>query len=296
MRNNIQGIRRQILTIDLHVHSNVSDGAHSPEELVAMAKDRGISVLALTDHDSVLGIPQAVSAGEELGVFVIPGVELSTDVEVCEIHILGFYLDMTSARLHETLNELRKGRIARAKEILARLKTLGIDIPLSTVLSLGREGFIGRSQIFRAMVDLRYARPEERYGDFQRYLGKKGLAYVEHRGFSPEKAVQFIRDLSGVPVLAHPGTEIPICVIEDLINAGLEGIEAYHPSHDKKTCRKWLGFARDRGLIVTGGSDFHRVCPDKPSGLGSMAIPCDIALELTRRWLELTSEKSHPAP
>lgn len=280
------------MTIDLHVHSNVSDGDHSPRELVAMAKDRGISVLALTDHDSVRGIPQAALAGEELGVFVIPGVELSTDVESSEVHILGFYVDMTSARLHETLEALRKARTARCKEILDRLRTLGIDIPLSNVLSLGQEGFIGRSQIFRAMVNLGYARPEDRYGDFQRYLGKKGLAYVEHRGLSSEEAVQFIRDCRGVPVLAHPGTEIPLYIIEDLIDAGLEGIEAYHRSHSKGTCREWLEFARNRGLIVTGGSDFHRVNPDGASSLGGLTIPCDIALELTRRWLELTSLKS----
>lgn len=260
-----------------------------------MARDKGISVLALTDHDSVHGIPSALSAGEELGVFVIPGVELSTDIEDAEVHILGFYIDVTSAKLHETLDRLRTGRIKRCEEILTRLRALGIDIPLSYVLSLGKEGFTGRSQIWRAMVNLGFGRPEKAYGDFQRYLGKKGLAYVEHRGLSPEEAVEFLRDCSGVPVLAHPGTEIPIRVIENLIDVGLEGIEAYHPSHSKETCRDWLKFAKDRGLIVTGGSDFHRVSQDEQSGLGSIYVPCDVALELTKRWLEMTQGKFAPA-
>lgn len=291
----IPGTRGKTLAVDLHVHSNVSDGVHSPRELVEMARDKGISVLALTDHDSVDGVPSALSAGEELGVFVIPGVELSTDIEDAEVHILGFYIDMTSAKLHETLERLKRGRIKRCERILARLKALGIDIPLSYVLDLGKEGFTGRSHIWRAMVNLGFARPEKSYGDFQRYLGKKGLAYVEHGGMSPEEAVEFIRDCLGVPVLAHPGTEIPLCVIEGLIEVGLEGIEAYHPSHSKETRRKWLEFANSRGLIVTGGSDFHKVSPDEPVGLGSMNIPSDIALELTKRWLKITSCKFAPA-
>lgn len=283
------------MAVDLHVHSNISDGVHSPRELVAMARDKGVSVLALTDHDSVNGIPSALSAGEELGVFIIPGVELSTDIEDAEVHILGFYIDLTSAKLREILDRLTTGRIKRCEEILTRLRALGIDIPLSYVLSLGKEGFTGRSQIWRAMVNLGFARPDKCYGDFQRYLGKKGLAYVEHRGLSPEEAVEFVRDCSGVPVLAHPGTTIPLYVIEHLIDVGLEGIEAYHPSHSKGTCRNWLKFAESRGLIVTGGSDFHRVSPDELSDLGSINVPCDVALKLTKRWLDMTSDRFAPA-
>lgn len=283
------------MAVDLHVHSNVSDGAHSPRELVLMAKARGVSALALTDHDSVLGVPSALSAGEELGVSVIPGVELSTDIENAEVHILGFYIDMTLAKLHEVLDMLRKGRQERTAQILRRLKTLGMDIPLEYVLSLGKEGFTGRNQIFRAMVNLGFARPDKRYGDFQRYLGKKGLAYVEHRGLSPEDAVRFVRDSGGVPVLAHPGTDIPFSFIEDLIGIGLEGIEAYHPTHSKETTKKWLKFTKSRGLIVTGGSDFHNVSPEEPLGLGSLPVPDSIVLELTQRWLKISSVQSTPS-
>ncbi len=278
------------MAVDLHVHSNVSDGVHSPRELVVMARDRGISALALTDHDSVRGVPSALLAGEELGVFVIPGIELSTDIENAEVHILGFYIDMTSAKLHEVLDMLKKGRRERCEQILSRLRALGMDIPLEYVLGLGKEGFTGRSQIFKAMVNLGFARPDKRYGDFQRYLGKKGLAYVEHQGLSPEEAVKFVRDCAGVPVLAHPGTEIPFNVIENFIGIGLEGIEAYHPTHSKETTKKWLKFAKSRSLIVTGGSDFHKVSPDGPSGVGSPPIPDSIALELTRRWLQISSD------
>jgi predicted metal-dependent phosphoesterase TrpH len=276
------------LAVDLHVHSNVSDGVHSPRELVFMARARGLTAMALTDHDSVRGVPSALVAGEELGVFVIPGVELSTDIEDAEIHILGFYIDMASARLHEVLDMLKFRRRERCSQILDRLRTLGMDIPLEYVLGLGQEGFTGRSHIFKAMVNLGFAQPDKRRGDFQRYLGKNGLAYVEHGGLSPEDAVRFVRDCSGVPVLAHPGTGIRLSVIESLINVGLEGIEAYHPTHSKETTGKWLKFAESRGLIVTGGSDFHKTTPDEPYGLGSLAIPDHIALDLTKRWLEIS--------
>lgn len=277
------------MAVDLHVHSNVSDGVHSPRELVLMARARGISALALTDHDSVQGVPSALLAGEELGVFVIPGVELSTDIENAEVHILGFYVDISCTKLHEVLDMLKLGRQKRCEKMLSRLRALGMDIPLEYVLGLGKEGFTGRNQIFKAMVNLGFARPDKRYGDFQRYLGKRGLAYVEHQGLSPLEAITFVRDCSGVPVLAHPGTEIPLSIIEDFIDVGLEGIEAYHPTHSKETTRKWLKFAESRGLIVTGGSDFHKVSPDEPRGLGSLPIPDSIALRLTRRWLEISS-------
>ena len=212
------------------------------------------------------------------------------NIEDAEIHVLGFYVDLDSARLHETLQTLRRKRIARCEEILTRLRMLSIDIPLSYVLGLGKKGFIGRSQIFRAMVELGFARPERSYGDFQRYLGKTGFAYVEHQGFSPEGAVEFIRACSGVPILAHPGTQIPVSFIKHLIDLGLEGIEAYHPSHSNKTCRKWLRFAKRHDLIVTGGSDFHRANPDGSVDLGRMTIPDNVAMELIKRWLQLVPD------
>ena len=283
------------MAVDLHVHSNISDGAYSPQELVAMARERGVSALALTDHDRVDGVPSALSVGRELGVLVIPGVELSTDIQESEVHVLGFYIDIASAKLHEILQELKKGRVARCEKILCRLKALGINIPLSYVLSLGKDGFAGRSQIFRAMVDLGFARAERHYGDFQRYLGKTGFAYVEHQGLSPEEAVGFIKACRGVPVLAHPGTQIPVRVVENLIKAGLEGIEAYHPSHDERTSTEWQMFAKHHDLIVTGGSDFHRIGPGESASLGSMDIPDSVVPNLVERWRLTISGNSLPS-
>ena len=163
---------------------------------------------------------------------------------------------------------------------------------MSYVLSLGKDGFVGRSQIFRAMVGLGYARPERRHGDFEKYLGKTGLAYVEHCGFAPCEAVAFVRSAGGVPVLAHPGRSVSSLLITGLIEAGLEGIEAYHPAHDVMMTQVWLDVAKRYGLIVTGGSDFHGVAPDEPAQLGGIAVPYSVVGRLDRRWQMLRDAKT----
>ncbi|NLG80214.1 MAG: PHP domain-containing protein [Firmicutes bacterium] len=278
------------MAVDLHVHSTASDGRYSPKELVRLAFDRNVKTIALTDHDTVDGVQEAVLAGMELGVRVIPGVELSTDVEEAEVHVLGYHVDTSSATFLGTLHMLRQGRIARAERILEKLSKLGIKISLPYVLSLGKEGFVGRSQVFRAMVNLGYARPERRYGDFEKYLGKEGLAYVEHYGLTPTEAVRLVLAARGVPVLAHPGRTAGEALLEDLIEAGLEGIEAYYPAHDSELTRRWIEVARRHGLIVTGGSDFHGVAPDEPAVLGGVSVPDSVVDDLDRRRRELAAD------
>ncbi|MGE5592258.1 MAG: PHP domain-containing protein [Betaproteobacteria bacterium] len=274
--------------IDLHVHSTASDGRYSPREVVRLAFERGVKTVALTDHDTVDGLREAESAGAECGVRVIPGVELSTDMEEAEVHVLGYHVDPSSVCFLETLRVLREGRLARARRILEKLDKLGISISLPYVLSLGKEGFVGRSQIFRAMVNLGYARPERRHGDFEKYLGKEGLAYVEHYGLTPTEAVRLVRAAGGVPVLAHPGRTAGDALVEDLIAAGLEGIEAYYPTHSPEVTRRWVEAARRHGLIVTGGSDFHGVAPDEPAPLGGVRVPDRVVADLDERWRRLT--------
>ncbi len=275
------------MAVDLHVHSNASDGRHAPRELAAMARERGVRVFALTDHDTVSGVGEAVASGAQMGVRVIPGVELSTDLEDIEIHILGYHVDVGRPSFLRTLGMLREGRVRRVRGILDKLERLGIKVPLPYVLGLGQGGFVGRSQVFRAMVNLGYARPERRCGDFERYLGKQGLAYVEHFGLSPCEAVALVLSASGVPVLAHPGRICSDEVVDGLVDAGLAGIEAYYPSHAPDVTRRWLEYARRHGLVVTGGSDFHGILPDEPAGLGDVDVPDEVVDELDERWRHL---------
>lgn len=275
------------VAVDLHVHSTASDGRYTPGQLVEMAREKQVTVMALTDHDTVDGVFEAASAGKRHRVRVIPGVELSTDIEDAEIHILGYYVDVCLARFRGTLHALREGRAQRAEKILEKLGKLGIRIPLSYVLSLGKDGFVGRSQVFRAMVNLGYVRPERRYGHFEKYLGRRGAAYVEHYGLTPGEAVATVLSAGGVPVLAHPGRSIADSTVEDLIDAGLAGIEAHYPTHSQETVKRWVAVARRHDLIVTGGSDFHGVAPDEPASLGGVAVPDGVVNELDERWQRL---------
>lgn len=254
-----------------------------------MARERNLAALAITDHDTVDGVPEALRAGAAHEVRVIPGLELSTDIEGAEIHILGYHIDISSHALRRTLLMLREGRARRAQKMLDKLDRVGIRIPLTYVLGLGRKGFVGRSQVFRAMVRLGYARPERRYGDFERYLGKRGIAYVEHYGLTPTTAVALVLSARGVPVLAHPGRTAGDSVVKDLVEAGLAGIEAYYPTHSPEVVRRWLAIARRHDLIVTGGSDFHGVSPDEPATLGSVTVPDDIVSGLDERWRRIVS-------
>ncbi|MEW5865551.1 MAG: PHP domain-containing protein [Bacillota bacterium] len=279
------------MAVDLHVHSTASDGRYTPGQLVRMACENHVTALALTDHDTVDGVFEAASAGRKYQVRVIPGVELSTDIEDAEIHILGYYVDVSSAKFRRALHALREGRARRAQKILEKLDKLGIKIPLSYVFSLGKDGFVGRSQVFRAMVNLGYARPERRYGDFEKYLGKQGAAYVEHYGFTPREAVAAVLSAGGVPVLAHPGRTAGDSIVTDLIEAGLAGIEAYYPTHSPEIVKRWVAVARRHNLIVTGGSDFHGVAPDEPARLGGVAVPEEVVSELDKRWRQLAHEK-----
>jgi predicted metal-dependent phosphoesterase TrpH len=282
------------VAVDLHVHSTASDGRYSPEALVRLASERNVKTIAVTDHDTVAGVKEALSAGAELGIRVIPGVELSSDSEEAEVHILGYHIDTSSSAFLETLHMLREGRMARAELILRKLGRLGIHIPMSHVVNLGKGGVVGRSQIFRAMVDLGYARPERRYGDFEKYLGKEGLAYVEHYGLTPTEAVRLVRTAGGVPVLAHPGRCAGETLLGDLVRAGLEGVEAYYPTHNHELTRRWLEIAERRGLVVTGGSDFHGVAPDEPAVLGGVRAPDWIVDALEERWRKLRASAVRP--
>ncbi|MDI7246806.1 MAG: PHP domain-containing protein [Bacillota bacterium] len=275
--------------VDLHVHSTASDGRYAPQELVRLASDRNVATIAVTDHDTVDGVQEAMLAATRFGVRVIPGVELSTDVEESEVHILGYHVDTSLPPFTMHLRVLREGRMRRAERILEKLAGLGIEIPMPYVLSLGREGFVGRSQIFRAMVNLGHARAERRYGDFEKYLGKQGLAYVEHYGLTPAEAVRLVLAAGGVPVLAHPGRTAGDALLEELVDAGLQGIEAYYPTHGPELTRRWVEAARRHGLIVTGGSDFHGVAPDEPAVLGDVFVPGSVVDDLDMRWRELAA-------
>jgi predicted metal-dependent phosphoesterase TrpH len=265
--------------IDLHTHSTASDGLLSPRELVAAAARRGVTTLALTDHDTVSGLAAAGEAGAQLGVEVIPGVELGSDVARREVHLLGYYVDPSSGPLLAALAGLAARRRDRMAEMVDRLNGLGVSVTLDEVQELAGSGSVGRPHLARALVARGAA--TDVADAFDRYLAAGRPAYVRRQPFSPEEAVALVRAAGGVPVLAHPlTTGDPAAVIERLRPVGLVGLEVYYGEYDEAT-RRSLGALADRhDLLATGGSDYHGEGFKAGRDLGGAAVPatCLVAL------------------
>lgn len=269
------------MRIDLHTHSTASDGLLAPDALVELAKKAGVGVLALCDHDSTEGVDAAIAAGRRLGVEVIPAVELNTDVEASEVHVLGYYIDYQQAWLQTFLARLREGRLHRAEAMVEKLKALGITLDFARVQALAH-GAVGRPHVARAMVEAGVVQNTDEA--FEKYLGRNGPAYVERLKVTPQEAVQFIAKAHGIPVLAHPGWGIRDEMIPPLIEAGLEGLEVYYPDHQPQEVAHWSAVAAQYGLLLTGGTDFHGGSLATRATIGSQYVPADVVEQLKVRY------------
>ncbi len=260
--------------VDLHTHSSYSDGLLSPAALVAEAAARGVRFLGLTDHDTVAGIPEAHQAGADLGVEVIPGVELSTSLTGGEdVHLLGYFIDAANPDLLAGLAAFAAARQERTTRILARLREIGIALDEDQVYALSGHGTIGRPHIARALVAAGHA--TDLPDAFNRLIGRNKPAYIPRPRVDPRDAIALVKAAGGVPVLAHPfspgGVE---GVLDRLIPVGLRGMEVDYGEYteaDRATLRQ---MAARRGLIATGGSDFHGPGVGSPSRvLGGPPVP-----------------------
>lgn len=253
--------------LELHAHTHFSDGTLSPEALVEFALERGVSVLAITDHDSVEGVApaQAAAAGR---LEVLAGIEISSLLEDHDLHILGYFLDPTSPALLERLDAFREERRQRAVAILDRLTALGVPVSSDEVFAAAGPGVVGRPHIAHALLRAGHVPSIE--VAFQKYLGPRGGAYVPRPAFPSAAAIRTIHDAGGVAVLAHPNT-IARRLVETLAGAGLDGVEVWHPQHGVAAQRRWHDVARELDLVPSGGSDFHG--PHRGAGLGDMPVP-----------------------
>jgi len=271
------------MAVDLHIHSTASDGTLTPEAIVKEAKRLGLAAIAIADHDELLGSEEAVARGEVLDLPVVPAVEISTDYEEVEVHILGYWIDPRDACLAERLRSIREGRVLRAQRIVDRLREVGIDrITLEDVLREAGGGSVGRPHVAAALVTAGVCRyPQEA---FRRYLGKNAPAYVPRVRPSTEEAIAIVRQARGCPVLAHPGL-VPgkPRIIEDMAAGGVEGVEAYHPKHQRGMVRSILRRAQALGLPVTGGSDSHGPGGTYPVAIGAGGAP-DSCFEALLEW------------
>jgi predicted metal-dependent phosphoesterase TrpH len=267
--------------IDLHTHSLRSDGALSPADLVKRAAARGVRIQALSDHDTLAGVAEAVATGAALGVRIIPATELNTESEWGDAHVLGYFIDPEDLELEERLRWLRENRGRRIELMVEKLKALGYAVELSRVLEIAQGGALGRPHLAQALFEKGYV---PSYDDaFDTLIAKDSPAYVARVGLDPFEAVTLVRQHGGVPSLAHPGTVIGLDeLLPKLVAAGLAGIEAYYGEHSPEMTARCLARAGEHDLVPTGGSDFHGR-GDHGTDLGGVFVPPETIERLESR-------------
>lgn len=257
--------------IDLHVHTTASDGTLSPAAVVQEAQVNGLSLLGITDHDTVEGIAEAVAAAEGTGLTVVPGVELSVGQETREIHVLGYLFDPADPTLCETLSRIQAAREGRNEQIISQLGRLGFPVSPARVREIAGKGTVGRPHIAKGLVEAGHVSSVSEA--FRRFLARGRPAYVGRERLTPAEAAALIRGAGGVAVLAHPAKLDGKGMIERVLEEGMEGIEVYHSDHTQSDVQLLLTLARERALLVTGGSDSHGPYSDRPLQIGSVAVP-----------------------
>ncbi len=245
--------------IDLHCHSCFSDGLFSPTQLVNRAVERGLNFLALTDHDTMAGISEALDAAHCCGLKLIPGLELSANHNGIDIHVLGYNMRPDNKALQAGLERIQTARERRNRAIMNKLQALGHKLEL-TDLELNVRGQLGRPHIARLLADRKIAASED--DAFRRFLRKGAAAYVKRDILTAEEAVTMIKGAGGMAFMAHPGIAglsevVLVRLLTELMVFGLSGVEVYHPSNSPKNIRFLLDFCERRNLLISGGSDFH---------------------------------------
>lgn len=275
--------------IDLHVHSTGSDGTYTPTQLVQLAKEQGLGALALTDHDSVNGIAEALEAGEQRGVEVVPGIELSTEYEGCEIHVVGLYIDPTDEQLIQEIRKFVDNRDNRNLKMIDKLREHGFDIDAERIYAKNPDSVIARPHIARHLVETGQVRDMQTV--FDKYIGDGCSCYVDRYKISPMRAVELIHGANGLAFLAHPclydlKRKDLIQLINCMCEAGLDGIEAIYSCNQGSDETDFRALADQFELLISGGSDFHGT--NKPyihlgTGKGNLKVPYSVLQQIKDR-------------
>lgn len=276
--------------IDLHTHTNSSDGTFTSREAVTLAHQRALDTIAVTDHDTTRGLPEAFAAGAELGVEVVPGVEFSTVYEGEGVHILCYYMEAENPEFAAELQRLQDDRYRRGERMVERLQELGYPISFDRVREIAEGGNIVRPHVAQALVEAGVV-PTLKEAFTEEFIGSGGRAYVEKHALHPLDALRLIHAAGGVCVLAHPGTfretkPVPAGLIDELAEAGLDGIEASHPEHLPEVEARYVEMAERLGLLYTGSSDCHGTRYD-PVRMGSRTTQPEQFERLKERAAEL---------
>jgi predicted metal-dependent phosphoesterase TrpH len=266
--------------VDLHLHTTASDGRLSPTELVQLVADKGLQQVSISDHDSTEGLEEAFRAAQQFtDLRIIPGIELSTDIPGDEIHMLGYFIQYDDIEFQQTLEQFRRGRVDRAREMVERLAALGVQLEWDRVQEIAGDGSVGRPHIALAMVEKGYCK--EPKDAFPEYLGRNGLAYVERTKMTPEDAMQLLLKVGGVPVLAHPAYLSDLdATLPQLKAAGLMGMEVYYSRFEPDTIKHLQDLANQYDLIPSGGSDYHGLGNADEPLPGSMGPPVSVVERL----------------
>lgn len=248
------GVRRPEF-VDLHIHTIFSDGLFTPEEVVAQATQLGFSAVAITDHDSVDGVDQAIRAVRGKRIEIVPGAELSCNVNGTDVHILGHYFNHHRPALQDFFARVRQRRLERAEKMVQKLAEMGVKVSFARVRELAGVGAVGRPHLAQAMVEAGVV--SNLNEAFERYIGYHAPAYIPKMRLTPAQAVGFIHENGGLAVVAHPATYGNDDLLYPVIAAGVDGIEVWHPEHNERTVAHYLEVATKNRLLVTGGSDCH---------------------------------------
>lgn len=256
---------------DLHLHTNYSDGVLSPSKLIDLAKKNNLSVISITDHDNVNGIDEAIEYGNSAGIQVIPGVEISADIDDNEIHILGYFIDHKNPEFLEFLKNSRQMRIERNEKIVNKLNDLGSKISFDDILKkVGSQSSLGRPHIAMELHDEGFVKTY--YEAFFKYIGDDKTAFVRKSNPDAKDVIKMISKCKGLSFIAHPGKHIRDEKLLKLIEQGLDGIEVVHPSHDKESMTYFNKIISEKFLLSSGGSDFHGGIKNDSSSLGKFYI------------------------
>lgn len=279
--------------VDLHVHSNRSDGSLSPSDLVLEAKKKGLCAFALTDHDTVDGIDEALLAAQDSGITLIPGIELSTEYEGKDIHIVGLLIDKEEPDFREKLQKFVDSRTERNQKMCQKLTDAGLPLTCEELQAEFPDSVITRAHYAQILLKKGYIKSLKEA--FDRYIGDRGPCFVPRKKITPEDGVRLILSAKGIPILAHPllygmGDERLQCLIDRLKEAGLVGMEVIYSTYTPSEEAQMRKLARENGLLPSGGSDFHGKAKPGLSmgdGYGRLHVPEEILTALQKRREEM---------
>lgn len=268
--------------IDLHMHSTASDGVFSPTEIVQVANEHGLDIIALTDHDTTNGIAEAREAAKNTKLEIITGIELGCENGYRGIDVLGYCLNIDHQSFQDTLTKMRTQREHRAESMIEKLAELGIDIPLERVLEVAEGASVTRPHIAKVMIEV--GAVETLQEAFDKYISDDGPAYAARFRLTPQAAIDLIHSAGGVAVLAHPGRyEKPLEIAEEFVQYGLDGVEVFYPTHEPDLREQLLALAERHNLITTGGTDFHRPTDEGEIFIGNENVPYESVEALYRK-------------